>query len=103
MAIGIASAKTLPLVAMARPNAAPADANLSALPSLAAVTQASKQSVTKKVSQLSVVKKWASWIDIGARAAKSAAMTPTARPPSEVPRAAMGSIVSALNAAEMAR
>ena len=41
---------------------------------MAAATQASKQSATKKVSQLSVVKKWASWIDIGARAAKSAAM-----------------------------
>ena len=101
--MGTASAKTLPLVAMARPNAAPADAYLIGLPYLAAVTQASKQSATKKVSQLSVVKKWASWIDIGASAAKSAAISPTARPASEVPRAAMGRMVSALKAAEMAR
>ena len=80
MAMGTASVKTLPLVAMARPKAAPAAANFTALPSLAAVTQASKQSATKKVSQLSVVKKWASWIDIGASAAKSAAIRPTVRP-----------------------
>src|SRR5215203_803410 len=64
--MGRASVKTLPLVAMARPKAAPAAANFTALPSRAAVTQANKQRATKKVSQLSVVKKWASWIDIGA-------------------------------------
>src|SRR5215207_5460129 len=103
MAIGRANAKTLPLVAMARPKAAPAAANLTTRPCLAAVTQASKQRATKKVSQLSVVKKWASWIDIGARAAKSAAISPTGRPARVVPSAAIGSIVSALKAAEMAR
>src|SRR5215207_9046398 len=101
--IGSANAKTLPLVAMARPKAAPAAANWIALPSLAAFTQASKQSVTKKVSQLSVVKKWASWIDIGDRAAKSAVISPTERPAREAPSAAMGSMVSALMTAEMAR
>src|SRR5215207_9059886 len=63
MAMGTASAKTLPLVAMARPKATPAAAKPTARPCLAAVTQASKQRATKKVSQLSVVKKWASWID----------------------------------------
>src|SRR5215207_1004555 len=95
-AMGRANAKTLPLVAMASPKAAPATANLTTVPSLAAVAQASKQSATKKVSQLSVVKKWASWIDIGARAAKSEAIRLTERPPSDVPRAAMGRMVNAL-------
>src|SRR5215208_2263690 len=103
MAMGSASVKTLPLVAIASPKATPAAANLTAPPSLAAVTQASKQTATKKVSQLSVVKKWASWIDMGARAAKSAAIRPTGRPAREVPRAAMGRMVRALKMAEMTR
>ncbi len=65
--------KTLPFVAIASPNAAPAAANQRREPVSPARVAQSRQRATKKVSQLSVVKKCASWMVIGANAATAAA------------------------------
>jgi hypothetical protein len=75
------------LVAIASPNVAPAAANhRGELRSAARIAQR-RQSATKKVNQLSVVKKWASCTDIGASATTAAATSPAVREKTRAPMA----------------
>jgi hypothetical protein len=63
----------------------------------------SRQRATNVVNQLSVVKKWASWIDIGASEATSAPNNPIDGPPRRRPMRKTAPTVTVSSTAESTR